>query len=130
MRIGEAELEDLEVARFLGALRVGFGVAMFLMPRRVLKTWTGERAGDLPSTLALRGMAGRDLAIGMGILMAIENGTPVRGWLEGAALSDAADALATLADWKRMGGLRGLFWLTVEAGTALVEAQLAQTIDG
>jgi hypothetical protein len=129
MQVGEMELEDVEVARFLGALRVGLGVAMFLAPRRVLKTWTGEGDGSLPSTVALRGMAVRDIALGGGILLAIENDAPKRGWLEAVALADAGDAVATLVDWRRMGGLRGLFWFAVEAGTALVEAQVAQTID-
>lgn len=129
MRIGDTELEDVEVARFLGALRVGLGIGMFLAPRRVLKTWTGEADRSLPSTLALRGMAARDIALGMGLLMAIENGSPQRGWLEAGALADAGDALATLADWRRMGGIRGLFWLIAEAGSALVESRLAQTID-
>lgn len=129
MRLGEMEMEDLEVARFFGALRLGFGIGMFLMPRRVLKTWTGVPGDALPSTLALRGMAGRDIAIGMGLLMAIENGKPKRGWLEAGALSDAADATATIMDWKRLGGLRGAFWLAVEAGSAFLQSQAAATID-
>jgi hypothetical protein len=129
MRLGEMEMEDVEVARFFGALRLGVGIGMFLMPRRVLRSWTGQSADDLPSTIALRGMAGRDIAIGMGLLMAIENGTAKRGWLEAAALSDAADATATIMDWKRMGGLRGAFWLAVEAGSAFIQSQVAATID-
>ena len=130
IQLGEMEFEDLEVARFLGALRIGLGAAMFLTPRRVLKTWTGEDdGGSLPSTVALRGMAVRDISLGAGILLAIESGAPKRGWLEAAALADAGDAAATLLDWRRLGGLRGLFWLAMEAGTALVEAQVAQTID-
>ena len=129
MQLGEMEMEDLEVARFFGALRLGLGVAMFLTPRRTLRTWTGESGKALPSTLALRGMAGRDIAIGLGLLMAIENGTPKRGWLEAGALADAADATATILDWKRMGGLRGAFWLAMEAGAAFVQSQVAATID-
>jgi hypothetical protein len=129
MQLGETELEDVEVARFMGALRVGAGIALLLAPRRVARVWTGESGEPLPATLALRGMGARDVALGMGLLMALETGSPARGWLEGAALSDATDAAATLLDWRRMGGFRGLFWLAMEAGTALLQAQLAQTID-
>lgn len=129
MQLGEMEMEDLEVARFFGALRLGLGIGMFLMPRRVLKSWTGENAGDLPSTLALRGMAGRDVAIGLGLLMAIENDSPKRGWLEAGALADAADATGTILSWKRLGPVRGAFWLALEAGAAFIQSQVATTID-
>lgn len=129
MRLGEMEMEDLEVARFFAALRLGVGLAMFLAPRRILRTWTGESGDALPSTIALRGMAGRDIAIGLGLLMAIENDAPKRGWLEASALSDAADATATILDWKRLGGLRGAFWFALEAGSAFIQSQAAATID-
>lgn len=57
MQLGEMELEDVQVARTLGAVRAGLGVAMFVAPRRVARSWTGDDDESLPSTLALRGMA-------------------------------------------------------------------------
>src|ERR687895_2756632 len=103
MRVGEMELEDREVARVMGALRVGVGVAMFVAPNKVAKSWTGDGTESLPSTLALRGMAARDIAIGLGLVKAVELGTPTRGWLEAGAFSDAGDALATLMAWRELG---------------------------
>ena len=129
MRVADMELEEREVARIMGAMRVGFGVAMFVAPNKVAKSWTGDRTVSLPSTLALRGMAARDIAIGLGLVKAVELGTPTRGWLEAGAFSDAGDAVATLMAWRELGGVRRLFWLAVEAGAAVVQMQLAEALD-
>ena len=129
MRVGEMELEDVEVARCLGAVRAGLGVAMFVAPRRVAQSWSGESNDALPTTLALRGMAIRDIAIGLGLVKALDSGGRTRGWLEAGALSDAGDAVATLFAWREMGGVRRLFWLATEVGSALIHAQLAQTLE-
>lgn len=129
MRVGEMELEDVEVARFMGALRVGLGVAMFLAPNKVARSWTGQRDESLPAKQALRGMAVRDIAIGLGLVKAVELESPTRGWLEAAAFSDAGDAAATVVSWREFGNVRALFWLAVEAGSALLHMQLAQALD-
>jgi hypothetical protein len=129
MRVGEMEFEDVEVARFMGALRVGLGVAMFVAPNRIAKAWTGEDDQSLPTTQAMRGMAIRDIAIGLGLVKAVELETSTRGWLEAAALADAGDALATLLEWRRFGGLRGLLWFATEVGAGLLQMQLAQSLD-
>jgi hypothetical protein len=129
MRVAEVELEDREVARIAGAVRVGLGVATFLAPHRAARFWTGESGESLPSTLAARGMAIRDIAIGLGLVKAVELGGPTRGWLEAAALSDAGDAAATLFAWRELGGVRRLFLVAVEAGAAVLQMQLAETLD-
>jgi hypothetical protein len=38
----------------------------------------------------------RDLALGLGVLVALNRGAPVRGWLEASALVDGIDAAACL----------------------------------
>jgi hypothetical protein len=129
MRVGEMELEDRDVARFMGALRAGLGVAMFVAPRKVARSWSGEEADSLPTTLALRGMAIRDIALGLGLVKAVDSGSATRGWLEAAALADAGDAVATLFAWREMGGIRRLFWFGTEAGAALLQMQLAEALD-
>ncbi len=42
-------------------------------------------------------LGARDVALGLGVLLAMKNDAPVRGWLEGAALADTVDFAATLA---------------------------------
>ena len=43
-----------------------------------------------------RAFGARDLAIGLGIVIALDRGTPVRGWIEAGALSDGIDTAASL----------------------------------
>ncbi|HEY7873909.1 MAG TPA: hypothetical protein VIG64_02185 [Actinomycetota bacterium] len=129
MQVGDMELEDVDVARFMGALRAGLGVAMFVAPRKVVRSWTGEEGESLPSTMALRGMAVRDIALGLGLAKAADSGGRTRGWLEAAALSDAGDAVATLFSWRELGGVRRIFWFAVEAGAAVLQMQLAEALD-
>ncbi len=44
--------------------------------------------------LAMRSVGGRDLALGLGALLALRRGAPLRGWVEAGALADLADGLA------------------------------------
>jgi hypothetical protein len=39
-------------------------------------------------------LGARDIALGLGTVIALDRGKPVRGWIEGAALSDTADCIS------------------------------------
>jgi hypothetical protein len=41
-------------------------------------------------------LGGRDIALGLGPVIAIDRGAPVRGWLEAAVLSDTVDLVGAL----------------------------------
>jgi hypothetical protein len=123
------ETDEIELAQVFGFVRIITGAALFFAPRRSARTWTGESSRELTSNLAVRGMGARDIAIGLGILMALERGAPVRGWLEAGVLSDAADAVGTLSQWGDLGTPRALFWLAAELGAAWMGSQLAQSVD-
>lgn len=125
--IGDWSDEDL--ARGLGWIRVIAGVVLFLFPGLATKTWTGDNPDDAPTNLAVRGMGVRDVAIGAGLLSAMERGAPVRGWLEAGAMVDAGDALGTLFSWRGLGKPRGVFWFLTEAGSAAVGLALADRMD-
>ena len=128
----EAVLEDFsdeDLARGLGWLRVIAGFVLFLVPRLGTRTWTGEHAEDAPTSLAVRGMGVRDIAIGAGLLTAMERGAPVRGWLEAGAMVDAGDALGTLFSWRGLGKPRGVFWFVTEVGSAALGLSLAERMD-
>jgi hypothetical protein len=128
-KIEEFDFETRDLARGLALMRIAFGCVMFLAPRRAARGWTGETPDDGVSVLSLRGMAARDLALGTGLLIALERGVPARGWIEAGALSDAGDAVATLFDGSSMSRPRRLFWLLAEAGTALFGGWLASEVD-
>lgn len=123
------EWSDEDLARGLGWIRVLAGFALFLFPRLGTKTWTGENREDAPTSLAVRGMGVRDVAIGAGLLTAMERGAPVKGWLEAGAMVDAGDALGTLFSWRGLGKPRGVFWFAMEVGGAALGLSLAERMD-
>lgn len=120
---------DEDLARGLGWLRLLLGLALFLFPGLTTKTWTGENPDDAPTNLAVRGMGVRDMAIGAGLLTAMERGAPVRGWIEAGAMVDAGDALGTLFSWRGLGKPRGVFWFLTEVGSAAAGLSLAERMD-
>jgi len=123
------EWSDEDVARAYGWMRVIVGLGLFLFPRLATRTWTGEDGEDAVTNLAVRGMGARDMAIGAGVVTALERGTPVRGWLEAGAMVDAGDALGTLFSWRGLGKPRGVFWFLTEVGGAAFGLALAERID-
>lgn len=123
------EVDAKELARGLGLMRLAFGVFLFLFPRRSAQGWTGERTQEGVSRLALRGMGARDIALGTGLLIALDRGAPARGWLEAGALSDAGDAAATLFDGQALSGPRRVLWFVAEVGAALFGGWLASELD-
>ena len=123
------EWNDVDTARALGWLRIGAGLTLFLAPRLGVRVWTGERTEDVTTNMAVRGAGIRDIAIGLGLILAVEHGGPTRGWLEAGAISDAGDAVGTIAAWRDLPKGRALFWLTSELGAAALGYRLAQTLD-
>jgi len=104
----------------LAAARVGLGAAAIVMPGRALRPWIGEDSGRLGSAVIGRALGGRDIALGLGSLMAARKGTPIRGWTEAAALSDLIDTAATAVSFGKLPS--GGRWLVLasSAGAAAV----------
>jgi hypothetical protein len=123
------ELTDEDIARLLAWVRILFGGFAVLAPRRFERMWMGDATEGTPSHMATRGIGGRDLAIGFGILRAMEQGGPVRGWLEAGAVSDASDALGTLGAWGEIPKWKSVLFFAMELGAAYVGMQAAETID-
>ena len=109
-------------AQWLGAARIGIGVAFLLAPRALWRPQLHTPLDLEPVVLPLRMAAVRDLALGLGTLLAARRGSgAVRGWVEAGALADAADA--TL--FSTTGSLRpaARWGTTVLAGGAAVVGQ-------
>lgn len=122
-------MTDREMARVLGLVRVGIGAIAVLAPTKFMRLWIGQEAKPYPTNMVVRGLGVRDVALGVGLLAALENDGEVRGWLEGMALSDLGDAVGTLASWKDLPGFRRLGLLALEVGSAAVGMQLAAALD-
>ena len=82
--------------------RAAFGVAVLAAPRALGQMLSG-RGGTTPDAQAfLRGMGGREVGLGLGLLAAVRGGASARPWLAAGVLSDLGDVLGITGAW---GGL-------------------------
>ncbi len=112
----------------VAALRVVLGIGAVVRPELVARPWIGHDDG--PGTAVLgRALGGRDIALGLGLLLAANHDGPLRGWTEAAALADTGDVVATLAAFGRL-PLRGrLVVLAAAGGAAAVGWWAARAVD-
>lgn len=127
--VGDVDLDERELVQMLSFVRLVIGVGVFLMPRRLGRWWTGEEEISTTSKMALRSLGGRDAALAVGTLIALENDGNVRGWLEAGALADASDAVGTLTNWGELPPLRRLLGLASSVSAVTVGLNLAQSFD-
>jgi hypothetical protein len=76
--------------------RIAVGAAFVLFPGLAGRMWIGGDAARRPVKVLARAFGVRDLAIGLGVVIALDRGTPARGWIEAGILSDAIDTCASL----------------------------------
>jgi hypothetical protein len=88
------EARDLAVS--LAGGRVAIGVMSLVAPGLVGRTMTGPEGATGGTRLFARMVGARDLGLGLGLLLALDRGAPVRGWLEASAVVDGIDAAACL----------------------------------
>ena len=119
---------DDQAVTALGWLRVGLGVVALVAPSVPARPWVGGDA-TRPSVKTLaRALGARDVALGLGTVLARRHGAPVRGWLEGSALADAGDAVATLFGWRSRPTLGRLAVLAAASGGAAACSVLARRV--
>jgi hypothetical protein len=91
-------MEPRGLATALARGRMAIGAAALAVPGFAGRVMFG-REGSRPGVRALtRMLGGRDLVLGLGVVIAMDRGAPVRGWLEACAVADTVDLVAcTLA---------------------------------
>lgn len=110
-----------ELAIFLSILRLAIGTSWFLAPRRTIAAfWMGPGEANWETVAAVRSLGGRDIAMGAGTLVALQQRKGVRSWLTAGALADLSDAVATVLSFRKFAGarawmvgyaaLQGVFW--------------------
>jgi hypothetical protein len=118
---------DLALAQARG--RMAVGAAFFLAPGLAGRLWIGDDARRPAVKVLARAFGARDLAIGLGVVIALDRGAPVRGWLEAGALSDTLDFTASfLAGDAIPAGLRS-FALALGGSSAALGAALSRALD-
>ena len=78
------------------------GLALALAPRRPGRQWLGDIADQPAAAVAIRSLAVRDVAIGAGLVRALDTGADTRPWLFASAAADAADVVGTVLAWKHL----------------------------
>jgi hypothetical protein len=121
------EPRDIALAQARG--RMAFGVAFLIAPGLAARGWVGGDAMRPGAKVLTRALGARDLALGLGIVIALDRGAPARGWLEASALADSVDFLATLIAGSALppAGRRGV--LALASGSAALAGWLAGRID-
>lgn len=119
--------EQIETVMSVG--RIAIGAGLLAAPARFSRSWVGEDAERASVQTAMRGLGARDVALGLGGLLARRHGQSTRGWLEAAALADLGDATATLAAWDDLPPTGRWLVLAMAGGAAAVGAALARVVD-
>jgi len=119
-------MEERDLAVGLASGRVAIGLASLLAPGLVARTMTGDEGPGGGTILFARMVGARDLGLGLGALIALRRGAPVRGWLEASALVDGVDVAACLLarDHLRTSVFPGV--VVLAATGALLSAWLAR----
>jgi hypothetical protein len=122
-------MEGRDLAVSLAGGRIAIGVVSLVAPGFVGRTMSGRGGSEGETRLFARMVGARDLGLGLGLLVALNRGAPVRGWLEASAAVDGIDAAACLLARHhiRTNVFPGAVGLA--AAGALLSARLARQLD-
>jgi hypothetical protein len=121
-------MDRATIALSQARVRIAIGLTAALAPRFAVRCLAGRPATGVEPLLT-RMLGARDVALGLGAVVALDRGAPVRGWFEAAALSDTADVIASLAARARMDPRAYAGALTLGGGSALLCLGLARRLD-
>ncbi len=121
--------EAREYARWVAGLRVALGATVIVAPRLVTRPWLGRDVGRPTDKLLARSLGSRDIALGLGAILAIDRGGPARGWLEAGGLADAGDLLATLLAFRSLPRFGRWTMLLAIGGAVAAGGVLAPSVD-
>jgi hypothetical protein len=118
-------MEPRDAALLHARSRIALGAAFVVFPGLAGRFWIWSDATRRPVKVLARAFGARDLAIGLGVVIALDRGTPVRGWIEAGAISDAIDTAATLLAGDSIPPAVRLPAIALGAGSAATGASLA-----
>lgn len=117
-------------ARLLSYGRIGLGVTAVLAPRLPSAPWVGDAEARRPAVrLLARSLGARDIALGLGPVLAMRHDAPARGWMEAGGLADAGDLFATLVSWRSLPRRSRHALMAIIAGSLVASRLLATAVD-
>jgi hypothetical protein len=121
------EARDMAVAMARG--RIALGVSALAAPGLACRAMFGPK-GSRPGMRAFaRMLGGRDLALGLGVVIALDRGAPVRGWLEACALADGVDLVGCAIARNEMPPTSFATVAALAGGAALAGIWLSRQLD-
>ena len=117
------------LAKVFAVARVCFGVSMIVAPRATLRAWIGDDAESARTRMLIRSFGARDLALGVGPLMAMRRGASARGWIEAAVIGDAIDFAGTALAFRHVPKLGAVLVLTSAAAAVAADLYAAPRLD-
>ncbi len=118
---------ERRAAAWYAASRLALGACLVVAPS-VLAGWVGPVARQPAGKVLVRAFGGRDAALGLGTLLALQAGLPARRWLQLAAAVDAVDALVSLTGVSHLGPRRALPPAALGLGGAVTGAWLGSRL--
>jgi hypothetical protein len=122
-------MDAAKLALFLARGRIAIGAVAIALPGLAVRAMGDRRSAAGLAPLFARMLGARDIALGLGTVIALDRGAPVRGWLEGSALSDTVDCLACVLARDRMSPLAARATAGLGGGSALAGIYLSRRLD-
>jgi hypothetical protein len=122
-------MDAAELALAAARARIALGGTAVLVPGLVARVMGGRQGAIGLAPPFARMLGARDLALGLGTVIALDRGAPVRGWLEGSALSDGVDCVACILARDRMTPAAATTSAALAAGSALLGIFLSRRLD-
>ena len=93
-----------QAAVAVAAGRVALGVAALTRPSVPARPWVGASADELGAQVFGRALGARDIALGLGALLAARKASQSQtaAWVAAGALSDALDTAITASAWSEL----------------------------
>jgi hypothetical protein len=88
-------MDDLLIARLIGAGRLLFGLACLAAPRKILGKWGDDASA--PVLWWIRAFGTRDTVLGAGTLISLNRPDPDTTWVKMGAVADTVDAATAIA---------------------------------
>ncbi len=122
-------MEPRDAATALARGRIAIGAAALAAPGMAGRFMFGPD-GSRPATRMLARMTGgRDLVLGLGVVIALDRGAPVRGWLEAGAVADTVDLVACVLARDEMPRSAYINTMALAGGAALAGLWLSRRLD-
>ncbi len=108
--------------------RILFGVGALAAPATAGRILAGDGGAAPDAQAFLRGMGGRDIGLGLGLLAVIRAHGPVKPWLIAAVLADSSDITGIAGAWRHMAPSKRWLGLGTAGGAAAIGSALLATL--